>query len=138
MTVLYPMVRDALTERAVAEAKAVDEVKEIINVSAAMAAYARQAKNRQMEADAFEIRLRAERRIGEMLEAGKEERAPVGRPKEIGEGDTLLGPPPTIREIVGDGDKDRGSSPLVPQGRAKKGPRRTLRSRSRHGKTLRN
>jgi len=108
MTVLYPMVRDALTERAVAEAKAVDEVKEIINVSAAMAAYARQAKNRQMEADAFEIRLRAERRIGEMLEAGKEERAPVGRPKEIGEGDTLLGPPPTIREIVGDGDKDRG------------------------------
>jgi hypothetical protein len=66
------MVRDALTERAVAEAKAVDEVKEIINVSAAMAAYGRQAKNHQIEADAFEIRIRAEARIGEMMELQKE------------------------------------------------------------------
>jgi hypothetical protein len=36
------------------------------------------AKNRQLELDAAEIRLRAERRLGEMMEEGKEVRAKVG------------------------------------------------------------
>jgi 16S rRNA G966 N2-methylase RsmD len=58
--------------RAVAEAKAVDEVKEIRNAAIAMAAYAKQAKDRGMEADAAEIRLRATRRLGEMMQAQKE------------------------------------------------------------------
>jgi hypothetical protein len=53
--------------RAVAEAKTIDEVKEITNRAEAARAYARQAKNRGMEIDAIEIRVRAERRLGEIL-----------------------------------------------------------------------
>jgi hypothetical protein len=58
--------------RALAAAKAVDEVKEIHNQSEAMRAYAKQAKNKQLEIDAAEIRIRAERRIGELMKAQKE------------------------------------------------------------------
>lgn len=57
---------------ALAEAKAVDEVKHIHDVSAAMKAYAIQAKDKQLEIDASEIRIRAERRLGEMIRAQKE------------------------------------------------------------------
>jgi hypothetical protein len=54
--------------RALAEAKTLDEVKDIKNIAMAMAAYAKQAKNLQLEADAAEIRLRAEKRLGEMMQ----------------------------------------------------------------------
>lgn len=57
--------------RALAEAKTVDEAKEIHNRSEAMRAYARQAKNKQLEVDAAEIRIRAERRLGEMISGQK-------------------------------------------------------------------
>lgn len=53
--------------RAVAEAKTIDEVKEIQNRAEAVRAYARQAKNKQLELDAMEIRVRAERKGGELL-----------------------------------------------------------------------
>jgi N6-adenosine-specific RNA methylase IME4 len=54
--------------RALAEARSVDEVKHIRNSAIAMRAYARQAKNKDLEADAWEIRKRATRKLGEMME----------------------------------------------------------------------
>lgn len=58
--------------KALAEAKSVDEVAAIRNTAEAMRSYARQAKNRQMEVDAAEIRIRAERRVGELIEQQRE------------------------------------------------------------------
>lgn len=57
---------------ALSECKAVDEVKQWADKAAAMQAYGRMAKDRTMEIDAAEIRIRAERRLGEMLSAQKE------------------------------------------------------------------
>lgn len=55
------------------DAKAVDEVKEERDKSIALSAYAKQAKNRQLEIDAAEIRMRAECRLGELIRAQKEQ-----------------------------------------------------------------
>jgi hypothetical protein len=57
---------------ALAEARSVDEVREILNLAEAQRAYAKMAKNRNLEADAFEIRKRAERRLGDMMHAQRE------------------------------------------------------------------
>lgn len=58
--------------RAIAEAKAVDELKSIHDTARAMAAAARIANNKQAEADMMEIRFRAERRLGELMAAQRE------------------------------------------------------------------
>jgi hypothetical protein len=52
---------------AIAEAFAVDEVKDIIDKAVAWEAYSKQAKNTEAERKACEIRLRAERRCGQLL-----------------------------------------------------------------------
>lgn len=58
--------------RALAAAHAVDEVKEIRDTAEAIRSYARQAGNKQLEIEASEIRFRAERRIGELMEFKRE------------------------------------------------------------------
>ena len=57
---------------ALAEAKNIDEVKNIRDKAEAMRAYAKQAKNRDLEVDAAEIRMRAERCLGGMIIKQKE------------------------------------------------------------------
>lgn len=57
--------------RAVAAAKSVEEVRKIRNEAEAFRAFAKQAKDRTLELDAAEIRIRAERRLGEIISAQK-------------------------------------------------------------------
>ena len=80
------LVRYEAACRALAEAKAVDEVKDVLDQSRAIEYYARQAKNKDLEADAGAIRFRAERRLGEMLTLQKQagELHSGGRPKKTG------------------------------------------------------
>lgn len=69
--------------RAIAEAHRVDDVKDWHDKVAAMQEYARQAQNYDLEKQAYEIRKRAERRMGELLKDMKKEgtRSEVGKNK---------------------------------------------------------
>jgi hypothetical protein len=66
--------------RALAEAKSVDEVLNIRDKAEAARAYAKQAKNRLMELDAWELRVRAERRLGEVLKEMRRTKLLKGKP----------------------------------------------------------
>lgn len=72
--------------RAIAEAYATDEVKEIRDKAMALEAYFRQAKNTEAERRACEIRLRAERKAGALL---SEMEKLKGRPEKASTATTL-------------------------------------------------
>lgn len=57
--------------RALAEANSIDEVKDVRDKAEAFRHYARQAKNKELEINAAAIRIRAERRLGEMIQDRK-------------------------------------------------------------------
>jgi N6-adenosine-specific RNA methylase IME4 len=82
--------------RALAEAVSIDEVKDIRDQAIAMAAYARQAKNRDLEADAVAIRLRATRYLDQMRVAQKDtvglNRGAAGGGKKAGSRGVLITP----------------------------------------------
>ena len=86
--------------QALAVAKQTDEVKDIRDKAEAMRAYAHQAKNRQMEIDATEIRIRAERRLGELIKAQKETVGLRAGARDIAERDGLRGSATELRKDI--------------------------------------
>jgi N6-adenosine-specific RNA methylase IME4 len=88
--------------QSLAAAKNLDEVKDVRNKADAIRLYARQAKNKQLEMDALEIRLRAEHKMGQLR--AEEQKHPGGRPKVEEPPETLADSarvlaPPTNAEL---------------------------------------
>lgn len=65
------LIRYDAARAALAECKAIDEVKTWADKAAAMQAYGRMAKDKSLEVDAADIRLRAERQLGTLIAAQK-------------------------------------------------------------------
>jgi N6-adenosine-specific RNA methylase IME4 len=101
---VHALVRYEAACRALAEAKTVDEAKDIRDKAEAMRAYARQAKNKDLEVDAAEIRIRAERRLGELIKAQKVAHGlnAGGRPTEkTAENKSAVSDSPTLSQALG-------------------------------------
>lgn len=77
--------------RAVSDAMTLDEAKSIADKAEALRAYARQAKNRTLEIHATEIRLRAERRTGQLMtELRQAKRLKMGRARRTRRDQVLI------------------------------------------------
>jgi hypothetical protein len=92
------LVRQAFT--AIDTAATVDDLRKVLDEWTGLAAYARAAKDQQLEADAAEIKMRAERRLGEMMKAQKEAIGfhQGGRPKTGSATDPVSAKPVTLAE----------------------------------------
>ncbi len=82
--------------RAIDSVYEVDEIKDIRDKAYAMEAYFRQAKNPEPERRACEIRLRAERRAGQLL--AEMDKSPAGRPAIISSAELQI-KDPTLEEL---------------------------------------
>jgi hypothetical protein len=89
-----------VAKRALADAKTVEEVKSIRDKALGLATYAKQASNRQLEAEATAIRREAERRLGQMMQQQKETIGlnKGGRPKTGILANPVSDQPPTLAE----------------------------------------
>jgi N6-adenosine-specific RNA methylase IME4 len=96
------LVRYEAACRALAEASTIDEVKDIHDKAEAMRHYARQANNLDLEVSAGEIRVRAERRLGDMI---REQKETIGLNQGAVPGKTgsksepVLDPRPTLADV---------------------------------------
>jgi hypothetical protein len=79
-------------------------VRRIRNQAVMLRAYAKQAKNRQLEIDAAEIRIRAERRVGELI---AEQRQGVGLAKPPGSNQHRVKVRPDARPTLADAGIDK-------------------------------
>src|SRR6516225_5546865 len=84
--------------RALAEAHRVDEVKSIRDKAVAMEAYAKQAKDTTLITQATEIRMRAERRAGELLIEMQDRKERRTQGQGAGKGRALL-PLPKLADL---------------------------------------
>jgi len=89
-------------KQAIIQAESYDEVKDIRDRAVAMRAYAQQAKDTTLLHNATKIKLRAERRAGEMLRDMEKAKGTAGQGRPSLGGATMLPPkdtPPTLAEI---------------------------------------
>lgn len=90
--------------RALAEARSLDEVKDVRDKMMALRAYARQAGNRELEMDAQRIRIRAERKLGELIAVMPKNNGRLRRGSEMEPTDET----PTLKDAhIGKGMADR-------------------------------